>query len=29
MSALTPLGDSNNPADWETWQSTSFVIARP
>jgi minor extracellular serine protease Vpr len=29
LSALKPLGDSNNPADWETWQSPSFVIARP
>jgi minor extracellular serine protease Vpr len=29
LSALKPLGDTNNPADWETWQSTSFVIARP
>jgi minor extracellular serine protease Vpr len=29
MSALKPLGDSNNPADWETWQSPMFTIARP
>jgi subtilisin family serine protease len=29
MSALKPLGNSANPADWETWQSPVFTIARP
>jgi len=28
ISVLKALGDENNPADWETWTSPSFVIAR-
>lgn len=27
--ALKALGDPDNPADWETWTSPVFVIARP
>jgi hypothetical protein len=29
ISVLKALGDENNPADWETWTSASFTIARP
>jgi hypothetical protein len=29
LSVLKALGDENNPADWETWTSPSFTIARP
>jgi len=29
LSALKPLADGSNPADWETWTSPTFVIARP
>lgn len=29
LSALKPLGDASNPADWETWSSPTFTIARP
>jgi minor extracellular serine protease Vpr len=29
MSILKALGDSKNPADWETWTSPAFDIARP
>ena len=29
MSILKALGNSKNPADWETWTSPNFEIARP
>lgn len=29
MSVLKPLGDPNNPADWETFTTPAFTIARP
>jgi hypothetical protein len=29
MSVLKPLGDANNAADWETFSSPAFTIARP
>jgi len=29
LSVLKALGDPNNPADWETWTSPMFEIARP
>jgi len=29
VSILKALGDSGNPAHWETWTSPMFVIARP
>jgi len=29
VSALKALGDSNNPADWETWTSPTFTVDRP
>jgi subtilisin family serine protease len=29
LSVLKALGDSNNPADWETWTSPQFYLARP
>jgi minor extracellular serine protease Vpr len=29
LSVLKALGDSNNPAHWETWTSPAFTIARP
>lgn len=29
LSVLKALGDANNPADWETWTSPMFEIARP
>lgn len=29
LSVLKALGNSNNPADWETWTSPAFVIDRP
>jgi subtilisin family serine protease len=29
VSVLKALGDSNNPADWETWTSPAFIIDRP
>jgi subtilisin family serine protease len=29
LSVLKPLGDENNPADWETWTSPVVTIARP
>ncbi len=29
ISVLKANGDSNNPADWETWTSPLFVIDRP
>lgn len=29
LSVLKPLGDPNNPADWETFTTPTFTIARP
>jgi minor extracellular serine protease Vpr len=29
LSVLKALGNENNPADWETWTSPAFTIARP
>lgn len=29
LSALKALGNPKNPADWETWISPAFDIARP
>jgi hypothetical protein len=29
ISVLKPLGDPNNPADWETWTSPTITVARP
>jgi flagellar hook assembly protein FlgD len=29
ISVLKALGDSKNPADWETWTSPVFTLARP
>jgi hypothetical protein len=29
LSVLKALGDSNNPADWETWTSPPVTLARP
>ena len=29
LSVLKALGDAANPADWETWDSPAFTIARP
>jgi hypothetical protein len=29
LSVLKALGDTNNAADWETWTSPAFTIARP
>jgi hypothetical protein len=29
MSALKPLGDAANPADWEVWTSPVITVARP
>jgi hypothetical protein len=29
LSVLKPLGDANNPADWETFTTPAFTIARP
>jgi hypothetical protein len=29
VEVLKPLGDESNPAHWDTWSSTNFVIQRP
>jgi hypothetical protein len=29
LSVLKPLGDASNPADWETFTTPAFTIARP
>ncbi|ADH62031.1 peptidase S8 and S53 subtilisin kexin sedolisin [Allomeiothermus silvanus DSM 9946] len=29
IEVLKPTGNKNNPADWETWTSPAFTIARP
>ena len=29
LSVLKPLGDENNSADWETFTTPSFNVARP
>jgi minor extracellular serine protease Vpr len=29
LSVLKALGDSSNPAHWETWTSPAFIVARP
>ena len=29
LSVLKPLGDENNPADWETFTTPAFNVARP
>ena len=29
LKALKALGDTSNPAHWETWTSPQFVINRP
>jgi subtilisin family serine protease len=29
LSALKPLGDESNPADWETWTSPAFTLDHP
>jgi hypothetical protein len=29
LSILKANGDSNNPADWETWTSPIFALDRP